>query len=134
MSVARRWIRSPASCAPLIRASSIRRIARRRPFRTAGASPGAPVRPASRRATQGSISLSSETQRSPPSMSSSIRRLYDGGYRCRYSSRPFRQLVWRVRRPRRSQKHLHIALALAGMCLAWRRSAHDSVRSSSQST
>ena len=54
--------------APVIRASSTRHIARHRPFKTAGASHGVPGRPASRPATQGSMSSSSEMGRSPPYM------------------------------------------------------------------
>jgi hypothetical protein len=59
MSATRHSIRSPVSCAPVIRASSTRHIARHGPFKTAGVSHGAPGRPASRRVTQGWMSLSS---------------------------------------------------------------------------
>jgi hypothetical protein len=78
MSAARHSIRLPASCAPVIRASSTRPIARHRPFRTQGHSRGAPDRPASRRATQGSMLLSSEMGGSPPYMSSLTRRPHSG--------------------------------------------------------
>ena len=45
MSATRHSIRSPVSCAPVIRALSTRHIARHRPFKTAVASHGAPARP-----------------------------------------------------------------------------------------
>ena len=60
MSATQHSIGSPASCAPLIQTSSTRHMARHRPFKTAGASHGTPGRPASSRATQGSMSLSFE--------------------------------------------------------------------------
>jgi hypothetical protein len=66
MSATRHSIRSPVSCAPVIRASSTRHIARHRPFKTADASHEAPGRSASRRATQGSMSLSSEMRSRRP--------------------------------------------------------------------
>jgi hypothetical protein len=88
MSATRHSIRSPVSCARVIRASSTRHIARHRPFKTAGVSHGALGRPASRRATQGWMSLSSEMERSLPFTSSSTRRLHSGGHR-QYSPRPF---------------------------------------------
>jgi hypothetical protein len=78
MSATQHSIGSPASCAPLIQTSSTRHMARHRPFKTAGASHGTPGRPASRRATQGSMSLSFETGRSPPYMSSLTRRPHSG--------------------------------------------------------
>ena len=81
MSATQHSIRLPVSCAPVIRTSSTRRIARHRPFKTAGALHGAPGRPASRRATQGSMSLSSEMRGSPPYMSSLTRRPHSSGHR-----------------------------------------------------
>jgi hypothetical protein len=80
-SATRRWIRSPANCGPVIRASSTRRTAPPKRFRMGDASRGDPDQPASRPATLGSMSSSSATGRSPPYTSSSTRCPYEVGHR-----------------------------------------------------
>jgi len=75
-----RWIRLPANCGPVIRASSTHRIAPRKRFRMGDASRGDPDQPASRLAILGSTSSSSATGRSPPYTSSSTRGPYEVGH------------------------------------------------------